>query len=484
MTAESAIANYPDHWQLSTLGELCAEGGGAIQTGPFGSQLHASDYVDIGIPSIMPKNISVDGVSSDDIAYISSNDAERLAKYLVKEGDIVYSRRGDVEKCSLMTDRENGWLCGTGCLRVRLGQNNVVSPKFIHAYLSHPAIREWISRHAVGATMPNLNTAILGEVPVLIPPKCEREVVEKLWSDISGKIALNRQTNQTLEQLAQAIFKAWFVDFDPVNAKIRARQNGQDTELAAMCAIAGIPLDDWATAEDLLSKLPEAQRRHLAATAALFPDGMQDSELGEIPVGWVTTTYGEVIGFKLKRVLRKGALAPYLDMRNVPTRGHLADDVNPRKFGSGTKFKNGDTLLARITPCLENGKTAYVDFLDEGQIGWGSTEFIVMRPIGDRPVSLGYFIARQDTFRAKAIQTMTGTSGRQRANANVLADLPCLDFPVGLLQKFELIAGAYLKRARVYGDQNKTLIELRDALLPKLLAGELSPAQVEEAVPL
>ena len=80
------------------------------------------------------------------------------------------------------------------------------------------------------------------------------------------------------------------------------------------------------------------------------------------------------------RILRKGDVAPYLDMANMPTQGHSPDKVIDRAFGSGMKFINGDTLVARITPCLENGKTAFVDFLKEGQVGWGSTEYIVLRP--------------------------------------------------------------------------------------------------------
>ncbi len=102
-------------------------------------------------------------------------------------------------------------------------------------------------------------------------------------------------------------------------------------------------------------------------------------------------------------------------------------------MASGTKFIKGDTLLARITPCLENGKTAYVDFLENEQVGWGSTEYIVIRPSNGRPSSLGYMIARLDPFRAKAIQTMTGTSGRQRASAQALAEQRWIDYPIELL---------------------------------------------------
>ncbi len=151
-------------------------------------------------------------------------------------------------------------------------------------------------------------------------------------------------------------------------------------------------------------------------------------------------------------------------------------------MNSGTKFVNGDTLLARITPCLENGKTAYVDFLDNGQVGWGSTEYIVMRPQEGYPDSIGYFIARDSSFRQYAIQSMTGTSGRQRANARALAEMPWLTYPQAIASAFDKIASGYLKLAKSHGDESRSLSKMRDALLPKLLSGELSAPGAEVQV--
>ncbi len=168
-------------------------------------------------------------------------------------------------------------------------------------------------------------------------------------------------------------------------------------------------------------------------------------------------------------------------MKNVPTSGHLAVDVVIREMTSGTKFVNGDTLLARITPCLENGKTAYVDFLDDNQVGWGSTEYIVMRPHEGYPTSVGYFLARDSGFRMHAIQSMTGTSGRQRANAKALAELPWIIYPKVLIKIFDKTAKRYLDMAKNTGDESKSLSEIRDTLLPKLLSGELTIPNTEEA---
>ncbi|MCI0485588.1 MAG: restriction endonuclease subunit S, partial [Blastocatellia bacterium] len=234
MAIESLIGLVPDGWEQTTLGEVCNRGGGNIQTGPFGSQLHAEDYVPDGIPSIMPQNIGDNRIIVDGIARITSQDAERLSRYRVKAGDIVYSRRGDVERRALIRKEEEGWLCGTGCLRIRLGEG-AVYPLFVSYYLGHRNVREWIVRHAVGATMLNLNTSILSAVPLIIPSLEEQREIARVLRAFDDKIELNRRMNATLEQIAQALFKSWFVDFDPVRAKAEGRApEGMDEETAAL----------------------------------------------------------------------------------------------------------------------------------------------------------------------------------------------------------------------------------------------------------
>ncbi len=164
----SELGKIPKGWRATTLGAEAERCGGIVQTGPFGSQLHASDYVPEGIPVVMPKDITGRRVTTDRIARIREADAERLSKHRLQPGDLVYSRRGDVERHALVANREIGWLCGTGCLLVRLGPK-WPSPAFASLTLDRPEARAWISQHAVGATMPNLNTSILSAVPLVVP---------------------------------------------------------------------------------------------------------------------------------------------------------------------------------------------------------------------------------------------------------------------------------------------------------------------------
>jgi type I restriction enzyme S subunit len=165
---ESELGEIPKGWRATKLGTETKRCGGAIQTGPFGSQLHASDYVAEGVPVVMPKDISGRRVSTASIARIQEHDAERLSRHRLQSGDVVYSRRGDVERHALIGPREIGWLCGTGCLLVRLGPR-WPSPMFASFALDRPETRGWISQHAIGATMPNLNTGILSDVPLVMP---------------------------------------------------------------------------------------------------------------------------------------------------------------------------------------------------------------------------------------------------------------------------------------------------------------------------
>ena len=466
--SESAIYPYPEHWKLTTLGELCKESGGGIQTGPFGSQLHASDYVDVGIPSIMPKNISIEGVSTEDIARITEQDAQRLSKYLVKAGDIVYSRRGDVEKCSLITEKENGWLCGTGCLKVSFGQKSKIPSEYIHAYLSHPLVREWISRHAVGATMPNLNTSILSDVPVLIPSEDEIDVILNVWKNTTDKIILNRQTSQTLEHIAQAIFKSWFVDFDPTRAKIAAKQAGQDPERAAMAVISGKALDE-------LDQLSSAQLEQLKTTAGLFPDALVDSELGEIPEGWEVKPLDEIAeNHSTTFDFSKVDEVVFVNTGDV-LEGRFLHKNYSSKVGlpgqAKKTIKKDDILYSEIRP--KNKRFAYVtEECDDYVV---STKFMIIRSLGYVHPRYLYQILRQELIIQEFNLIAESRSGTfPQITFAAIGHTPVVVPTKDMQEVFMAFFAPIIEKIDVAVKEEKSLTELRDTLLPKLLSGELS----------
>ena len=194
----------PRGWKMSTLGAICELNGGVIQTGPFGSQLHASDYVAEGVPVVMPKDISGRRVDATTAARILPKDADRLSKHQLCGGDIVFSRRGDVEKHALIGDVERGWLCGTGCLLVRPGALRNVSG-YLSRSLDLQQTKQWLTQHAVGATMPNLNTGILSAVPILLPADEVLASFERVASVFDERISESNATAQILTELRDTL---------------------------------------------------------------------------------------------------------------------------------------------------------------------------------------------------------------------------------------------------------------------------------------
>ncbi|MFA5684276.1 MAG: restriction endonuclease subunit S [Lysobacteraceae bacterium] len=201
---ESEIGLIPNGWRWSTLGHVTAKRGGVIQTGPFGSQLHASDYQPVGVPVVMPQDLAGRRVSEDRIARVSENEADRLSRHRLKSGDIVFSRRGDVGRHAIVSGREVGWLCGTGCLLVRPAADESIST-FISAALARPESLEWLVRHAVGATMPNLNTKILSALPLVWPRDEVVRAYEHLASPLDQRVSANLAQAQSLAQLRDAL---------------------------------------------------------------------------------------------------------------------------------------------------------------------------------------------------------------------------------------------------------------------------------------
>lgn len=179
-------------WAKTTLGKIAD-----IITGPFGSQLHQSDYVKRGIPIVMPQDIGNRNINYSTINYVSEEDATRLKRYSTVANDILYARRGDVEKHAFVRAKDAGVLCGTGCLRVRINSNEV-EPAFLSFYLNREETRKWLVTHAVGTNMPNLNTDILSDVPIAYPTLKEQRKIAKVLNCIEERIILNEKINDNL----------------------------------------------------------------------------------------------------------------------------------------------------------------------------------------------------------------------------------------------------------------------------------------------
>ena len=188
---------------------------------------------------------------------------------------------------------------------------------------------------------------------------------------------------------------------------------------------------------------------------------------------WKEGVISDLIEFNPTRKLAKDSIAPFLEMSNLSTSTYAPTYWYNRAFSSGSKFRNGDTLLARITPCLENGKTAYIDFLNENQIAWGSTEFIVMHSKLGLHSFFSYVIAKFQDFRDYAESCMSGSSGRQRVDVENLKNYPILIPDESTIEKFNNKIETMVSKMHNNNVQIQTLIQTRDGLLPKLMSNEI-----------
>jgi type I restriction enzyme S subunit len=197
------------NWKKYKLGEIAS-----VQTGPFGSQLHQADYVINGIPIITVEHLGENRLMHENLPRVSDNDKERLKKYHLKKGDIVFSRVGSVDRRAFVKQEEEGWLFSGRCLRVR-ANHKIADGQFLSYFFGLESFKKRIRGIAVGATMPSLNTSIMNGLEITLPTDISEQIqIAQILSSLDDKIELNLQMNQTLEIMAQTLFKEWFVDFN------------------------------------------------------------------------------------------------------------------------------------------------------------------------------------------------------------------------------------------------------------------------------
>ena len=377
-----------------------------IQTGPFGSQLHKEDYVQDGTPIVTVEHLGNRVFTEQNLPMVSDADKERLNKYVLSEGDIVFSRVGSVDRCSYVDSNHSGWMFSGRCLRVR--PYNAIYPLYLYYFFCMENTKQFVRNIAVGATMPSINTKLMGEIEVSVPSIDTQKRIAAILSAIDDKIELNTAINENLEQQAYLLLEQML--------------NSSNNQICALSDIA-----------------------------------------------YINPRY----------TLSKGTEARYIDMSQLSTTTSFPDGWTFRPYNGGMKFKNKDTIMARITPCLENGKTAYIDFLEEDETAFGSTEYIVLSPKDNIPPELLYCIVRYPEFRTYATINMNGSSGRQRVSGEIIGKYEIPSFSQEELSEFGTVAEPLFKQITENSLQNRNLSALRDTLLPKLMNGEIDVSAVK-----
>jgi type I restriction enzyme S subunit len=194
----------------ATIGDIAS-----VQTGPFGSQLHNKDYVSVGTPIVTVEHLGQRKMTRQNLPCVSDSDKDRLSKYTLEYGDLVFSRVGSVDRCSWVSEEEDGWMFSGRCLRVRSNNPAEVYHKYLYYFFNLESTKDFVRNVAVGATMPSINTRLLSEVPISFPGVEAQRQIGDILSALDDRIEENTKINHHLEQIAQAIFKSWFVDFEP-----------------------------------------------------------------------------------------------------------------------------------------------------------------------------------------------------------------------------------------------------------------------------
>lgn len=407
-------------WESKTLGEISL----SIQTGPFGSQLHQSDYTDEGTPVVMPKDLVNGTISEESIARVSKEHVERLEKHKIQEGDILYSRRGDVGRCAFTSEREVGWLCGTGCLKVRVDIEKV-EPKFVFYQLQKAETIGWVVNHAVGSTMLNLNTSILSAVPVDIP---EIEIQRKIVSILAAydKLIENNQKQiKLLEEAAQRLYKKWFVDLH-----FPGYENASIVD--------GVP-NGWTsvTLNDVISKI----------TTGLNP--RKNFVLGNGKNYYVT-------------IKNMGDNNIYLDEKC-----DKVDDEAIIKINKRSDLQIGDILFSGI------GTMGRVYLIHIPTDNWNVSESVfTMRANEKISKELLYLMLLSPKVQGYCDTHAHGVAQRGIRMADLKEypfNLPSKDIIVSFTDKVKPL----IEKVQTLQKMNVILTEARDRLLPKLMSGEI-----------
>lgn len=399
-------------WKEVRLGDIAD-----VQTGPFGSQLHKENYVNKGTPIVTVEHLGNKWFTSQNLPMVSDEDKLRLAKYCSQEGDVIFSRVGSVDRCSYVSKEYSGWLFSGRCLRVR--PRSGINPEYLYYFLTNEGTKQYIRNIAVGATMPSINTKLLNEVPITIPSLDDQRRIASILSSLDRKIELNNKINADLEEMAQAIFKNWFVDFEP------------------------------------------------------FKDGkFVDSELGKIPEGWKVGRLTDIIKL-MPGGTPKTSEPLYWDNGTIPF--FSPKDVNG-VYCFATEKHITETGLNKCSSNLYPKDTIFITC--RGTVGK-----VCLAACDMAMNQSNYAIRAIDGYSQYYVFFLVKSVVERlikKSNGAVFSAITSKDFDEEILipsqkavEDFTNVIDGFFRRIFTIGTENSRLSLLRDTLLPRLMSGEI-----------
>jgi len=405
-------------WRTARIEEIAER----VAMGPFGSSIRVETFVSEGVPIISGQHLQ--GYKIDDrvgFNFISEDHAERLKNANVHRGDVIFTHRGTIGQVAYVpaNSKYERYVVSQSQFYMRCDRTKVL-PEFVVAYFKTPEGRHQLLANTSQVGVPSIARPVtyLRTIEIPLPPLSEQRAITHILGTLDDKIELNRRMNGTLEAMARALFKSWFVDFDPVRAKAEGRDPG----------------------------LP----KHIAD---FFPDRLVDSELGEIPEGWEVKTIGDLLELAYGRALKAEDRCD----GDVPV------------YGSNGQVGWHNARLA-AGPGVVVGRKG-----NPGIITWSPTDFFVIDTSfyvvpKESCRSLHFIFHMLQTHDLTSLGADSAVPGLNRNLAYMSTQvLP----PAPLLGRFDTFAASLAKRAYRWNEESRTLAALRDALLPKLISGAI-----------
>lgn len=396
------------------LGELAIS-----QTGPFGSQLHENDYVEKGIPIVSVEHLGDIGFTTQNLPFVSAADAERLNKYMLKEGDIVFSRVGSIDRCVYVKKEQEGWLFSGRCLRIRC-YNEKVNSRYLTYYFKLPELKKMMLNISVGATMPSLNTDLMNSIQLMLLERNKQDQIAMLLDTLDSKIENNKTINTELESMAKTIYDYWFLQFDFPD------KNGKPYKSSGGKMV-------W----------NEELKR-------------------EIPEGWKSTTVGHISNCydssriplsNTERAMKKGEI-PYYGATGI------MDYVDEAIFDGSYVLmaEDGSVMNKKGNPILQRV---------EGK-AWVNNHAHVLGPSKQHGCKLLMMLLKD----ISVMKIKTG-SVQMKINQENMNSVAILDIPKDLIGNINLILDDIDSQILHREKENQEIASLRDFLLPLLMNGQV-----------
>ena len=430
-------------WPTARIADVASR----VAMGPFGSAIRVETFVADGVPVISGQHLHGYRVdSSVGFNFVTEEHANRLRNANVLPGDVVFTHAGNIGQVA-MVPRDSSYerfVISQRQFYVRCDESKVL-PEYLVAYFkSHSGQHQLLAnRTQVGVPSIAQPVSYLRTIEIPLPPIGEQVAITSILMALDDKIGLNRRTNETLEAMARALFKSWFIDFDPVRVKAEARDPA----------------------------LPDS-------IADLFPDRFEDSGLGEIPVGWHQGVLGDIAEHPRRGVASTeiDSGTPYIALEHMPRHSIALDDWDTADgVASGKfKFRRGEVLFGKLRPYFHKVGVAPID-------GVCSTDIVVVRPREEEWFGVTLATLSSDEFVEYTSAGSTGTK-MPRTSWNEMARYRLAIPPEAVALMFTSIVRPIADRIGASIHESRTLGSIRDALLPKLVSGQIRVSEVPDPI--